>query len=166
MSDFWRDVRFGLRLLRRSPVFVLAVALLLGIGIGANTLIFSFVDALLLRPLPVRQAERLVRLVEVHPNGFVTWDLPYVLYEQLAGESSSVREALCQGDIDVAFEDGAGTERIRINAVSGNFFSALGIAAHLGRVLAPSDTDAAVLVTIFGSGGSPARLRFLAEASG
>jgi hypothetical protein len=52
MSDFWRDVRFGLRLLRRSPVFVLAVSLLLGVGIGANTLIFSMVDTLLLRPLP------------------------------------------------------------------------------------------------------------------
>ena len=145
MSDFWRDVRFGVRLFRRSPVFVLAVALLLGIGIGANTLIFSFVNTLLLRPLPVRQAERLVRLIEVHPTGFVTWDLPYVLYEQLAAQSSSVSEALCQGDLDVAFEDGAATERIRINAVSANFFSVLGIGARLGRVLAPSDVNAAVL---------------------
>src|SRR6478609_7888838 len=141
MSELWRDVRFGIRLLRRRPVFALAVVLLLGIGIGANTLIFSFVDTLLLRPLPVKGAERLVRLVEVHPTGFVTWDLPYVLYEQLAAESSSMSEALCQGDIDVAFEDGAATERIRINAVSGNFFSALGIGAHLGRLLTPSDID-------------------------
>jgi hypothetical protein len=124
MSDFWRDVRFGVRLLRRSPVFTLAVVLLFGIGIGANTLIFSFVDALLLRPLPVRHAERLVRLVEVHPTGFITWDLPYVMYEQLAAESSTLSEGLCQGDLDVAFEEGASTERIRINAVSGNFFSA------------------------------------------
>src|SRR5256885_17272729 len=112
MSDFWRDVRFGVRLLRRSPVFVLVVALLLGIGIGANTLIFSFVDALLLRPLPVRQAQRLVRLVEVHPTGFVTWDLPYVLYERLAAQSSSLSDVVCQGDLDVAFEEGAATERI------------------------------------------------------
>jgi putative ABC transport system permease protein len=50
MSDFWLDVRFGVRLLRRNPVFALAVVLLLGIDIGANTLIFSFVDTLLLRP--------------------------------------------------------------------------------------------------------------------
>jgi len=145
MSDFWRDVRFGLRLLRHSPVFAFAVALLLGIGIGVNTLIFSVADALLLRPLPVRQADRLVRLVEVHPTGFVTWDVPYVVYEQLARESSSFGDVLCQRDLDVAFEQGASTERIRINAVSPNFFSALGIGAHLGRVLNASDEDAAVL---------------------
>jgi hypothetical protein len=90
MSELWRDVRFGVRLLCRSPVFVLAVALLLGIGIGANTLIFSFVDALLLRPLPVRHAERLVRLVEVHPTGFVTWELPYEVCEHFA-ENASLR---------------------------------------------------------------------------
>src|SRR5690242_21664547 len=145
MSDFWRDVRFGLRLLRHSPVFAIAVVLLLGIGIGVNTLIFSMADALLLRPLPVRQADRLVRLVEVHPTGFVTWEVPYVVYEQLARESSSFSDVLCQGDLDVAFEQGASTERIRINAVSPNFFSALGIGAPLGRVLNPSDEDAAVL---------------------
>ncbi|HEY3455716.1 MAG TPA: ABC transporter permease [Bryobacteraceae bacterium] len=145
MSDFWRDVRFGLRLLRHSPVFAIAVVLLLGIGIGVNTLIFSMADALLLRPLPVRQADRLVRLVEVHPTGFVTWDMPYVVYEQLAKESSSFSDVLCQGNLDVAFEQGAFTERIRINAVSTNFFSALGIGARLGRVLNPSDEDAAVL---------------------
>jgi len=145
MSEFWRDVRFGVRLLRRSPVFALAVVLLLGIGIGANTLIFSFVDALLLRPLPVRNADRLVRLTEVHTTGFVTWDLPYEVCEHLAENASSLSEALCQGDLDVAFEEGASIERIRIHSVSGNFFSALGIAAHLGRVLTPEDDHAAVL---------------------
>ncbi len=149
MSDFWRDVRFGLRLLRRSPVFAFAVVLLLGIGIGANTLIFSFVDTLLLRPLPMRNAERLVRLIEVHPTGFITWDFPYEVCEQLAANTSSLSEAVCQGDLDVALENGwsngASIERIRINAVSGNFFSALGIDAHLGRVLMPEDDHAAVL---------------------
>jgi predicted permease len=118
---------------------------LLGIGIGANTLIFSFVDALLLRPLPLRHAERLVRLVEVHPTGFVTWELPYEMCEQVAENASSLSEAVCQGDLDVAFEEGASIERIRIQSVSGNFFSALGIAAHLGRVLMPEDDHAAVL---------------------
>ena len=53
--------------------------------------------------------------------------------------------SICQGDLDVAFENGASIERIRINAVSGNFFSALGIDAHLGRVLMPEDDHAAVL---------------------
>lgn len=77
MTEFWRDIRFGVRLLRRSPGFTLTVSLLLGIGIGANTLIFSIVDMLLLRPLPVRHPEQLVRLVEIHPTGFMTWDFPH-----------------------------------------------------------------------------------------
>ncbi len=145
MPDFGRDMRFGLRLLARSPAFTLIVSLLLGIGIGANTLIFGIVDTLLLRPLPVKNAERLVRLIELHPNSFVTWDLPYALYEQLASHSSGLQDVLCQGDLDVAFEQGAATERIRVNAVSQNFFSALGIQAHLGRVLGPDDDRSAAL---------------------
>lgn len=135
MAEFWADVRFGLRLLARSRMFALTVSVLLGIGIGANTLIFSVVDTLLLRPLPVKQPEQLVRLVEVHPTGFITWTLPYALCEQLGANASSLSDVLCQGDLDVAYGDGAATERIRVNAVSGNFFSALGIEAHLGRVL-------------------------------
>src|SRR5258708_12548642 len=81
MPDFLRDLRFGLRLLARSPVFTATAALLLAIGISANTLIFSVVDALLLRPLPVAHPEQLVRLIEVHPTGFVTFELPYAVYE-------------------------------------------------------------------------------------
>ena len=138
MSDFLGYVRFGLRLLARSPVFTVTAVLLLGIGIGANTLIFSVVDTLLLRPLPVKHAEQLVRLIEAHPTGFVTYELPYILYEQVA-KASNLSEALCQGDLDVAFEEGTAIERIRVNAVSGNFFSMLGITAQLGRVLAPED---------------------------
>ncbi len=145
MAEFWGDVRFGMRLLARSPVFAITVTLLLGIGIGANTLIFGIVDTFLLRALPVKHPERLVRLIEVHPTGFVTWDLPYALYEQLASNSATLTDVLCQGDLDVAFEEGESTERIRINAVSPNFFSALGIGAYLGRVLTPGDDNAGVM---------------------
>ena len=84
MSELLRDLRFGLRLLAKSPVFAITAALLLAVGISANTLIFSLVDALLLRPLPVSHPENLVRLVEVHPNDFVTWDLPYTFCDRAA----------------------------------------------------------------------------------
>ena len=138
-------MRFGLRLLGRSPVFALTVSLLLGFGIGANTLIFSFFDALLLRPLTVPHPEQLVRLIEVRSNGFTTWDFPFELYEQLVSNASSLSEVLCQGDLDVAFTDGEATQRIRVNAVSKNFFTSLGIHAQLGRVLGPDDGRAGVL---------------------
>ncbi len=144
MPEFWRDIRFGLRLLGHSPVFALTISLLLGIGIGANTLIFSLFDALLLRPLPVPHPEQLVRLIEVRSNGFTTWDFPFELYEQLVSHGSSLSEVLCQGDLDVSFKDGESTERIRVNAVSKNFFTSLGIHAQLGRVLGPDDEKAGV----------------------
>src|SRR5437867_11312795 len=103
MSELVRDLRFGVRLLAKSPVFTATAALLLAIGISANTLIFSAVNALLLRPLPVSHPENLVRLIEVHPNDFVTWSLPYNLCDALASSDASLSDVLCQGEADAAF---------------------------------------------------------------
>jgi predicted permease len=133
------DLRFGLRLLARSPVFTVVAALLLAIGISANTLIFSVVDALLLRPLPVSHPENLVRLVEVHPNDFITWDLPYNFCQAVASHDADLSEVICQGEADVSFREGTSTERVRVHLVSPNFFSSLGVAPYLGRVLAGED---------------------------
>src|ERR1700684_958019 len=110
MFDLLRDLSFGLRLVAKSPVFTATAALLLAVGISATTLIFSVVNALLLRPLPVSHPENLVRLIEVHPNDFVTWDLPYNLCGTLASRDNSLSEAICQGETDVAFREGTSTE--------------------------------------------------------
>lgn len=142
MSEFLRDLRFGIRLLNKSPVFTITAVLLLATGISANTLIFSVVDALLLRPLPVAHPENLVRLVEIHPTSFVTWTLPYALCDSLNADKAIVSEAICQGETDVAFSDGTSTERVRVHLVSPNFFSTLGVTAHLGRVLNAEDERA------------------------
>src|SRR5260370_13332868 len=125
MPDFLRDLRYGLRLFARSRVFTATAALLLAIGISANTLIFSVVDALLLRPLPVAHPEQLVRLIEVHPTGFVTFELPYGVYQALAERRSGMSEALAEGEADVPFSDGASIERERIHLVSPNYLSSL-----------------------------------------
>ena len=141
MSAFWRDIRFSVRLLVASPVFTVSVWLLLGIGIGANTLIFSVVDTLLLRTIPVKQPEQLVRVIEVRPTGFVTWNHPYVLCQNVP----TLTNVLCQGDLDVAFDSGSATERIRINTISPNFFSELPMYPLMGRLLTPADDDPGVL---------------------
>ena len=139
VAEFLRDLHFGLRLLAKSPVFTVTAALLLAVGISANTLIYSVVDALLHRPPAVWPPEKLVRLIEVHPNDFITWDLPYKLCDALAAKDASISEAICQGQTDVAFSDGKTTARVRVHLVSPNFFSSLGVRAYLGRVLNADD---------------------------
>ncbi len=144
MSELLRDLRFGARLLIKSPVFAVTAAMLLAVGISANTLIFSMVNALLLRPLPVSHPENLVRLVEVHPNGFTTWDLPYNFCDA-ASSDRDLAEVICQGQADVAFSDGTSTERVRVHLVSPNFFQSLGVSAYIGRVLTAEDEHSAAM---------------------
>src|ERR1035437_1061653 len=139
MSEMVRDLRFGFRLLAKSPVFTATAVLLLAIGISANTLIFSVVNALFLRPLPVSHPENLMRLIEVHPNDFITWDLPYSRCDAIADRDADLSEVICQGEADVAASDGTVTERVRVHLVSPNFFSSRGVHAYLGRVLSVED---------------------------
>ena len=143
MAEFLRDLHFGIRLLAKSPVFTATAALLLAVGISANTLIYSVVDALLLRPPAVSHPENLVRLIEVHPNDFVTWDLPYGLCGELAARDASLSETICQGETDVPMSDGSVAERVRVHLVSSNFFSSLGVNAYLGRALTADDERSA-----------------------
>jgi predicted permease len=152
MSEFVGDLRFGVRLLAKSPVFTATAALLLAVGISANTLIFSVVNALLLRPLPVSYPETLVRLVEAHPTGFVTWSLPFTVCDPVASRATSLSEVICQGETDVAFSDGASTERVRVHLVSPNFFSSLGVHAALGRVLTAEDQRTGAMNAVLGYG--------------
>ena len=65
VESIWQDARYALRSFQRKPAFTAIVALTLALGIGANTAIFSFVNALLLRPLPYRDADRLVRIASL-----------------------------------------------------------------------------------------------------
>jgi hypothetical protein len=143
MSGFLRDLRLGARLLTAGPVFTATAVLMLAIGISANALIFSAVNALLLRPLPVSHPENLVRLVEVHPNDFVTWELPYSFCPEVGARDASLSEVICQGEADLPLSDGNSTERARVHFVSPNFFSSLGVSALLGRVLTAEDEQRA-----------------------
>ena len=143
MAQFLRDFGFGIRLLKKSPLFAATAIMLLAIGIAGNTLIFSVVNALLLRDLPVPHPENLVRLVEVHPKDFVTWDFPLDLSDALAARDSSVSEVLAQGEADLPLSDGKSTERVRVHLISPNFFSSLGARPFLGRLLNAEDDRAA-----------------------
>src|SRR5579864_7451993 len=88
-EHLWQDLRYAARQLRRSPGFSAVVVLILGLGIGANSTIFSFVDAVLLKPLAVPHPERLIRIYARGPSGHYGAGFSYPEFEQLRDHSSS-----------------------------------------------------------------------------
>ncbi len=134
-----RDFGFALRQYRSSPGFALVTVVLLAIGIGAGTLIFSAVDALLLRPLPVRNPETLVRVVETRPVLGTRSDFEYDFLDALLAGSKTIQNLSGQLPVDAALNDGGNPEMIRLHVVTPQFFESLGVRALIGR------TDGTVL---------------------
>jgi putative ABC transport system permease protein len=130
----WRDAIYGLRALRREPVFAVTVLVTLSLGITATTTVFSVADAELWRPLPFPQADRLVRVYAVPPGP--RWD-----YKGLSGPDfldwrAASRLATYAGERDSArqvLRRGAAAEWVRVLPVTDNFFDVLGRAPRIGR---------------------------------
>lgn len=140
----WHDLEFGIRQWRRQKLLAFTIVLLLSLGIGANTLIFSFVDVVLLKPLPVRNPENLfliekMRVKQVRPD---TWFF-YRQFEQLAREKTVLSSAVAeQVWSDISFQPLSTSNSVRLittQIVSPNYFSELGIHAIAGRVLTEDD---------------------------
>lgn len=137
----WQDIRYGLRLLRRSPVFTATAALSLAIGIGANTTIFSVASALLLRPLPgLADPARLVDVGRTQ-QGRSFDSVSYPNYRDLRERTTSLSDlyAYRMEPQPISLGDGQEAERIYGTPVSGNYFRALGTTAALGRLLNDED---------------------------
>lgn len=139
MSTLLQDLRYGLRMLRRNPGFTLVAVLTLALGIGANTAIFSVMDAMLLRALPVRNPQELVEFIRVHPDGAMMTNLPYAVYEHLRENTSVLSGVFAFASDTRVFHAGAGSEPSLVHEVSGSFFSTLGVPALLGRAIDPND---------------------------
>ena len=132
MNTFWQDIRFGLRMLKKSPGFALVTILALALGIGANSAIFSVVNAVLLRPLPFKTADRLVFLSEwsqqvpdmsvSYPN-YRDWRDQTTVFDQLAAFRSAGYILTGAGE----------PERLSAREVSASFLPALGVTPILGR---------------------------------
>src|SRR5918998_188547 len=99
MRTLLQDLRYGLRVLLRSPGYTLVAVVSLALGIGANTTIFSMANALLLRPLPVDEPERLVSVHSVYPDGSSFHSFSYPDYQDYS-EQSDVFEGLLVYTID------------------------------------------------------------------
>ena len=135
------DVRHGLRLLGGKPGFTVLVVLALSLAIGANTAIFSIVDAVLFHPLTAPRAADLWRLVPVHEHA-VGWSYP--VYQELRAGVPAAEAIAAWGDPTPAHLTRESGPPVRVSAalVSGNFFAALGARPILGRLLTDAD-DAA-----------------------
>jgi putative ABC transport system permease protein len=135
-----QDLRYGVRMLLKHKGFTAVVVLTLGLGIGANTAIFTVMNALLLRALPVKAPEELVLLSTVNHNG-PAYNFSYPLYELLRDGGESFSSLFATTDVSKRRMNAGGTEAefIRAQEVSGNFFSVLGVSVMLGRPLTPED---------------------------
>src|SRR5258708_36389359 len=133
------DVRYSLRGLLRSPGFTFVAVVSLALGIGANTAIFSLVNAVLLRTLPVREPNRLV-IFTLNPTERRTGSaISPTLYQQLRDKNTVLQGFAAVTGAPFTISGGGTPERVTGQLVSGNFFETLGVNALIGRVLTPED---------------------------
>lgn len=139
------DFRLAVRAFGRRPAFGFAVIVTLALGIGANTAVFSLVDAVLLRPLPVESPARLVGLFTGHADSAETSayglddGLSYSGLRTLQQQSKLMTRVAGFIDVSVGFEESGGARQLTAGAVTGNYFDVLGIVPAVGRLLVSSD---------------------------
>jgi predicted permease len=142
------DLRFAFRTLARSPLFTAVAVLSLALGIGANTSIFSLLDQVLYRSLPVRDPRHLVVFhVDDHTSGHRSSDnnetvFSYPLYKDLRDRGSVFSGVVARSGAPVSVSWNGQTERARAEIVSGNLFEVLGVSAAIGRAFTPEDDGA------------------------
>lgn len=117
------------------------VILLIAIGVGANVLIFTCIDTLLRRPLPVRSPDRLVRFLLNRPNNIPNTTFPYLYRKLLQTRSRSLETVFVEEPLEMSFEAGGRNENVLAQLVSGNHDAALGIQPQLGRLLDDADEN-------------------------
>ncbi len=137
-----QDLRYALRALRRSPGFAVVAALTLALGIGANTAIFSLIDAVLLKRLPVKQPEQLVLLRHADRRATVT-PFGYHTYKQFRDQNQVFSGVLAYHPLRLTVSvDGQPEPAVAGQLVSGNYYAVLGVNAALGRTIVPDDDRA------------------------
>jgi putative ABC transport system permease protein len=136
-----QDIRYGLRMLRQKPTFTVVAVLTLALGVGANTAIFSIVNAVLLRSLPFREPERLVKIIADSP-GVGLRDIPFSVPEldDLRTRSGVFEDVSAVGGGSVNLTGANRPERLEFIVTHPNYFSMLGASPQIGRLIGPQDT--------------------------
>jgi predicted permease len=149
VDDFTNDVRYAWRTLRRSPAFAIVAVVSLGLAIGANTAIFSLVNAVLLRPLPVDRPGELVQVTRLSADRHPV-HASYPLFNVFHDRMPSLAGTFAMRSMETSAVIDGSDEFVRADAVSGEYFSVLGLTPQAGRLLTASDdadgaTPAAVI---------------------
>jgi predicted permease len=144
----FKDIRYAIRSLLKRPGFTAVVVLLLALGIGANTAIFSLLDAVLLRMLPVQHAEQLVEVSRTSAQGLAT-GFSYPAFQQFRDRNRVFSEMLAVSKTPLRTTDDSSGEAANGQYVSGNYFSLLGVRVQTGRPLVPEDDQ------VSNGGGAP-----------
>src|SRR5262245_53540479 len=154
IADLMQDLRYGLRTLRNSPGFTAVAVFSLAVGIGANTAIFSVVDPVVIKSLPVKNPEQLVVLNTIDlrrpEEGFTFPFFPYPIFEQLRAGMQAFSGVLTttNGEVEmVGPEPGNQTEKVGLELVSGEYFQVLGVNAVLGRMITIADDQPVAMLS-------------------
>ena len=142
LDSLSQDLRYAQRMMSRSPGFTAVAVLSLALGIGANTAIFSLINTLILRPLPVREPDRLVELLSRFPGEPRTAGFSWKVFEHFRDENHVFSDLI--GVSAARFDarsEGSDSEVLNGEYVVGRFFPALGIEPAIGRLIGPDDDD-------------------------
>jgi len=146
------DIKYGLRMLFRSPAFTAVAALSLALGIGANTAIFSLINILLLRPIPVAEPARLASVFTTDQRNPGNLPLSHLNYKDLRDQNQVFSGMAAFGFAQVNWSTGSASEQIPVQVVSGSYFSLLGSEPALGRGFLAEEDETPTPVVILSHG--------------
>src|SRR5688572_12089663 len=142
MHGFTQDLRYALRGLRKNPSFTIVAVLTLALGIGANTAIFSVLNAVLLRPLPYRAPEQLAMLwTEIPTQALRQGRSAYGDVEEWRRQSHTFADMAVMDPVRPTLRTESGSEQVRVSRVSSNYFSLLGVEPVYGRTFSEKEAD-------------------------
>ena len=147
-----QDLRYGLRLLAKSPAFTVIAALSLALGIGANTAIFSMVNVILLKPVPAQEPSRLASVFMLDQRNPGNLPLSHLNYKDLRDQNKVFSGMAAFAFAQVNWSSGRESEQIPAQVVSGNYFALLGAEPALGRGFLPEEDGKPTPVAIVGHG--------------
>src|SRR5216110_334134 len=142
MGNMVGDIRYAARVLAKNPVFTVVAVLTLALGIGANTAIFTLLDQVLLRLLPVKDPQQLVLLTMRGRHYGSNWSgnaISHPMFRDFQDHNEVFSEMFCRFPTSASLSFGRQAERVDVELVSGTYFSALGVVPALGRILTPDD---------------------------